>query len=156
LDLLEAGRIFLPSHFLAPMGKLLRLCRLCDGLNGRRWKGHPAQFIGVGKLIEIPEAKMIHEILRGFIEQRSARNFGAARNLDEAAIEQRLHYAIHCNASNGFNVGACDGLAVGNDCERFEAGARVELNGIPEELTQPGANAGLVTNCQPAALSRNS
>ena len=75
---------------------------------------------------------MIHEILCGFVEQRPARNFGAARNLDEAAIEQRLHYAIHCNAANGFDIGARDGLAVGDDGERLESRARsVAPNGNP-------------------------
>ncbi len=104
------------------MGKLFRVRELSADLSSSHREVNPTEFLGVGKLVEIPQAKMIHEILCRFVKKRTARNFGAAGNLDESAIEQRLHDAIDGNASNGFNVGACDGLAVGNDCERFEGG----------------------------------
>ena len=45
-----------------------------------------AQFLDVREFVEIAEAEMIEKKLRCFVKQRTTRNFGAARNFDEAAF----------------------------------------------------------------------
>jgi hypothetical protein len=113
-------------------------------------QGNPAQFLGVGKLVEIPEAKMLHEILCGFVKQGSARNFRATGDLDECAIEQSLQDTIHGNAPYRLDVGPRYGLAV-KRCQRFKSRALRRA----ERYSGKAAAAREQTpadRCQPAAL----
>ena len=63
---------------------------------------------------------MIHEILRGLIEQRASGNFCSAGNLYQPAIQKRLEDAIHGDTADRLDVSACDRLSVSDDRESLQ------------------------------------
>ena len=52
----------------------------------------------------------------------AAREVGAAFDFDEATVEELLDHGVDRDAADGFDAGAGDGLAVGDDGEGFEGG----------------------------------
>jgi hypothetical protein len=108
------------------------------------WEGDFSEFGGVGEVVEIFEAKVLHEELGGLVEEGAAGDFGAASDADEVAVEEGLHDAIDGDAADGFDVGAGDGLAVGDDGEGFHGrGAEAGLAVLGEELAEPGGEVRL-------------
>ena len=57
-----------------------------------------------------------------FVKKRTARDFGAPRDFDEATLHQRLQHAVDINAAYVFDIGARDWLAISNDCECLKRG----------------------------------
>src|SRR5271154_7030455 len=57
-----------------------------------------AQFVRIGELIETFEAEKLEEKRRRLVEQGTARLFGATRDADDFALEQRGHDAIDRHA----------------------------------------------------------
>ena len=87
---------------------------------------------------------MLHEKLRGLVKEWAACDFGAAGDANEVSVEQRLHHAIDRDATHGLDVGAGDGLAVGDDGEGFHRrGAQAGLAVLWKKLSQPRREVGL-------------
>jgi len=81
----------------------------------------PAQFIGVGKFIQTFQAEELEKNRRGLIEQRPSRLLGAARDLDDFALQQRGENAIDRDAAHRLDLRAADRLAIGNNRESLQA-----------------------------------
>ncbi len=73
----------------------------------------PAQFVGVGKLVEAFQAEELEEKRRRFVEKRPARLLGTAGHADHLPLQQRRDHAIDGHTAHRFDFGAADGLAVG-------------------------------------------
>jgi hypothetical protein len=54
--------------------------------------------------------------------ERTTYNFSPAHSFHQAALGQGLHCPVHVHAANLFDLGAREGLAIGNDGERFQRG----------------------------------
>ena len=87
------------------------------------------EFGGIRQLVEMTQAEMIEEVLGGRVEQGAARHFGAARDLHQTPVEERLHDAVDGDAAHGLHVGAGDRLSVGDDRKGLE-GRRAESGGL--------------------------
>ena len=58
------------------------------------------------------------------VVHRASDHFGASNLLDEAALEEGLHDAVHVHAADLFDFGAGDRLPIGDDGEGLEGGLR--------------------------------
>jgi len=108
---------------------------------GRRLEA--AQFIGIGKLIEIFQAEELEEKRGRFVEERAAGLVGAAGDADDFSLEESRHDSVDGDAADRFDFGAADGLAVGDDGESFERGlAEARGLGLLEEAVGPDGELG--------------
>src|SRR5690349_14811579 len=57
------------------------------------------------------------------VEQRTTKAFGTTDDVDQPSLVERLQHAAHGDATNLFDLGAADRLAIGNDGERLQRGA---------------------------------
>jgi hypothetical protein len=87
-----------------------------------RGEFHAAEFGGVGEFVEGADGEVVEEGVGGAIEEWAAGEVGAAFDFDEAAVEELLDHGIDRDTADGFDPGAGDGLAVGDDGEGFEGG----------------------------------
>jgi hypothetical protein len=118
-----------------------RLCGRGSGLGYGEWDA--AEFGGVGEFVEGFEAEVLEEVFGALVEEGAAGDIGASGDADEAAFEEHIDHAIDGDAADGFDIGACDGLAVGDDGQCFEGGA-AEADGfaLGEKLADPGGAVG--------------
>ncbi len=78
------------------------------------------------QLVQRGQAEIVEKLPRGGVERRPAHGFAVADHLDPAAVLELLQdEGVDGDAANVFHVAARDRLAVGNDGQRFEGGARV-------------------------------
>jgi hypothetical protein len=102
-----------------------------------------AEFVGIGELVEALEAEKFEEKRGGLVEERPARLLGAAGDADDFPLEERGHDAVDGDSPHRFDLGAADGLAVGDDGEGFERGlAEPGRLGRIEELVGPDGELG--------------
>ena len=87
---------------------------------GRSRQINAPQLRGVWELVERFQTEVFEEKPRRFIKQRTARNFRAAGDADQPALEQRVHHSIHRDAAHRLDVRARGGLAIGDEREGFE------------------------------------
>ena len=62
---------------------------------------------------------MFEEEVRRFVKQRAARQFRAAADADQVAVEEFLDHPVASDAADRLDGGLGDGLAVGDDGEGF-------------------------------------
>ena len=86
----------------------------------RRGQHHPLQFAGIGQFVRGLQPEVLQEIFRGGVKQRPARHVRAPGDFHQAAVEQNLHNAVHCHATNGLNIRPGHRLAIGHDGQGLE------------------------------------
>src|SRR5207302_6669388 len=67
--------------------------------------------------------EVFEEKLCCFVKQWTPWNFGASGDADESAFEQTVDHSIHRDAAHGFDVGARDRLAIGDERQCFQSRA---------------------------------
>ena len=85
-----------------------------------RGEFHAAEFGGVREFVEGADGEVVEEGVGGAVEEGAAWEVGAAFDFDEATVEELLDHGVDRDAADGFDAGAGDGLAVGDDGEGFE------------------------------------
>ena len=89
------------------------------------------------------QAEAFEEFRGGLVEEGAAGGLGAARQLDEAALQQGGDDAIDGDAADRLDVGAGDRLAISDDGEGLQRGlAQFAGAGLVEELADPGGGLG--------------
>ncbi len=78
----------------------------------------------------------LQEVRRRAVQHRPAGLFGAAHDLDEAALEQGAEHLAAGDTTDGLDLRAHDGLAVGDDRQRFQR--RLAEACVATVLLQPG------------------
>jgi hypothetical protein len=60
----------------------------------------PAQFIGIGELVETFQSEKLQEQRGGFVKERTTRLLGAARHTDHFPFQQRGDHAVDGHAAH--------------------------------------------------------
>ena len=79
-----------------------------------------AQFVRGGQFVQAAQAKVFEEHDGRAVGHGAAHHFGAPDLLDQAALDQRLHDAVHAHTPDLLDLGARDRLAVGDDGQRLQ------------------------------------
>ena len=78
------------------------------------------------QLVERSQAQVVEELARGGVERRATDRLAVADDLDPAAVLELLEdHRVDGHPADVLHVAAGHGLAVGNDGQRLESGARV-------------------------------
>ena len=85
---------------------------------------------------------MFQEELRGAVQERMPRQLGASDQPHKPQVQQRLDDGVHRHAANLLDFGLGDRLAVGDDGQRFERGARKAIGAIKLQERAHVASAG--------------
>src|SRR5213596_1577721 len=88
-----------------------------------------AQLFHIWQLVQSAQAEVIEKKLRRFVEKRSARDFSATGDVDQAAFHQRLQHTVDVDTAHGFDIGTRDWLAIRDDGERLQRG-RAQARGF--------------------------
>jgi len=96
----------------------------------------PAQFIGIGKFVEILQSEHLKKQLSSLVKKRAAWLLGAPRHADDLTLQQGGKHAIHGNTAHRLNLRTTNRLAIGNDGQGFQAGLAQArgLGGIKEAI----------------------
>ena len=70
------------------------------------------------------ERELLQKNRRGAIQQRPPHALGTSDDVDQTSFEQRLEHAPHSHASDLFDLGPPDRLAIRDDGERLERRTR--------------------------------
>src|SRR6266498_2684707 len=73
------------------------------------------------------ERELLQKARRGSIQERPPHAFAATDHFDQLALVKRLEHLARPDAANLFDLGAANGLAVGDDRESLERGGRKPL-----------------------------
>src|SRR6516162_2871446 len=76
----------------------------------------------VWEFIQSSETKMFHEVMGRLVKERTPWNLSSSRNFYQPGIQQLLKHSVNGHATNCFNVGLSNWLAVRNDCQGFKRG----------------------------------
>ena len=77
-----------------------------------------------GQIVQGGQAEYLEKFSGGAVEDRAAGNVLLAHHADEPPVEERTDHRSAVHAAHLFGFGAGDGLAVGDDGQRFERGLR--------------------------------
>ena len=97
------------------------LLRIVAGRGGELDVNAP-QLVGGGEFVQSLQPEMLEEKLRGAVEPGPAGGVGFAANLDQFALDERLHDTIDGDATNLLDFRAGDRLPVGDDGEGLQRG----------------------------------
>src|SRR5712675_103134 len=93
--------------------------------------GQAAQLRQRWQFIDGAQAEVVEELARGTQQLRPPRQFPVAHDAHPAPLQERAHdVRIHRHAAHGLDFGARDGLAVGDQRQRLEQGARIALRAL--------------------------
>ena len=110
---------------------------------------HLGELLDLRELLEVLEAEVEEELLRGAVEDRPAHDLLAAHDADEALLEERLHDAARLDAAQLDDLGQGDRLLVGDHGERLEGldrepGRRARVEQLADPVVVLGARGDLV------------
>ncbi len=94
---------------------------LLGGMRNFRWL-EPAQFIGIGKLVEALQTEQLKEQRRGLVKQRASRLLGTTGNANDFSLQQRGQHTIDRHSAHRLNFRAANRLAISDDRQRLQAG----------------------------------
>src|SRR4051812_46003734 len=90
---------------------------------------HHGQVFGARQVVQRAEAEVLQEKGRRSVQQRPAQPLAAAHHLHQAALLERLEHRAGAHAADVLQLGAAHRLAVGDDGQRLERGAREAVRG---------------------------
>ena len=93
-----------------------------------------------GKSSRLRRPKYSRNSAGGAVGHRPAHHLGAPDLLDQSALDQRLHHAIHAHAAHLLDLGARDRLAIGDDGERLQRrlGEARRAEFVADQRLEPG------------------
>ena len=107
-------------------------------------RDHPAALLGQlavlaqgRQLAQVVQAEEVEELLGRAVEQRPTDLLALAQDAHQAAVEEQLERRARVDATDLIDLGARDGLAVGDDRQGLELGARQPHRSPGDELLHP-------------------
>ena len=101
---------------------------------------------------QVAQVEEFEKLTRRSVDERSARLLAFAENFDEASLQQGLEHSAAVHRADVFDLGASDGLPVGDDGQGFQRGARQPLR---LDLEEAANGIGALGTCPELPAARH-